>query len=432
MNILSVHNSYQQPGGEDEVFRLEAQLLENHGHSVIRHRAHNDELNGKSSFELLTKAIFNSRAYHEVSTLIRQSKPDLMHVHNTFPLLSPAVYYAADEARVPIVQTLHNYRFLCPAGNFFRANDICESCVRKSIPWPAVVHSCYRGSLAASTAAAAVLSVHRLLKTFRKITTYIALSDFACDRFLQAGIPADKLVIKPNFVDPDPGRGHGSGGYCLFVGRLTYEKGVTTLLDAWRQYSPPMDLHIAGDGELANEVKQSAELCGRIHWHGHLEKARLHELMKGAAALIVPSSWFEPFGVVLIEAFAMGIPVIASRIGALTSLVEHGRNGLHFTSGNAQQLAEQVLWLINHPDAAQLMRAQARLEYEKKYTGEQNYRMLMDIYQATLRRYSSDAFLTRSDGVRQPEPALELTQITGTFSSCKPVPLEQRSLQQPR
>jgi glycosyltransferase involved in cell wall biosynthesis len=390
MRILSVHNSYQQPGGEDEVFRQEAQLLERHGHEVIRCQAHNDEMKGKGALELLTKTIYNSDAYHRVDALIKNNRPDVMHVHNTFPLLSPAVYYAAADHHLPVVQTLHNYRLLCPAGVLFRNNSVCEECLGAPSPWRAVLHACYRGSRPASAAAAGMLTVHRLLKTYSKtISTYIALSDFARSKFVQAGLPGQKIVVKPNFVDPDPGCGDGSGGYCLFVGRLSGEKGIDVLLDAWTRFSPAMPLEIAGDGDLGPEVAKAAKQRPQIRWHGRLQKPKLYELMKNAAALIVPSTWYEPFGMVLIEAFAMGLPVIASNIGAMTSMVAHGCTGLHFTSGDPADLAAQVNWLHEHPAAARQMREQARLEFERRYAGERNYSMLMEIYRHTINSYDS-------------------------------------------
>jgi glycosyltransferase involved in cell wall biosynthesis len=414
MIILSVHNSYQQPGGEDEVFRQEAQLLEQHGHQVIRCQAHNDEVTGKSSLELLAKTIYNTDAYRRVLALIKETRPDVMHVHNTFPLLSPAVYYAAAKESVPVVQTLHNYRLLCAPGTLHRDNHVCEECIGTFSPWPAVLHGCYRGSRSASAAAAGMLTIHRLLKTYSKtVTTYIALSDFAVSKFVQAGIPKDKIVVKPNFVDPDPGRGDGPGGHCIFAGRLQPEKGILTLLNAWTQQSLPFDLEIAGDGDLAPEVAAAAERCPRIHWHGRLQKAQLHDRIKKAAAMLVPSTWYEPFGVVVAEAFAMGVPVIASKIGALASIVTHGRTGLHFTPGNADDLAAQLRWFHEHPKAALEMRDEARLEFERNYTGERNYELLFEIYQRSIQKNIARYGAGRSSA----DQDTDFVQIAGNSSS---------------
>lgn len=401
MNILSVHNSYQQPGGEDEVFRQEAKLLTLHGHTVVRCEAHNDEVKSKGPLELLAKTIYNSDAYQQVERLIKSSRPDIMHVHNTFPLLSPAVYYAAADNGVPVVQTLHNYRLLCPSAVLYRNNSVCERCMNTKFPWPAVVHGCYRGSRAASAVAAGMLTVHRLLHTYRNtITTYIALSDFASAKFIEAGIPGDRIVVKPNFIDPDPGRGDGAGNYCLFVGRLSDEKGIRTLLDAWTQFSPPLSLEIAGDGDLAPEVAKAAAQCPRIRWHGHLQKPELYRRMKNAAALVVPSTWYEPFGIVLIEAFAMGLPVIASKLGAMETMVNHRVTGLHFAPGDASELAAQVNWFHDHPHAAAAMRSQARNEFERRYTGERNYSLLMQIYSNTIDRFGAAQVQTQAAGAK--------------------------------
>jgi glycosyltransferase involved in cell wall biosynthesis len=416
MIILSVHNSYQQPGGEDEVFRQEARLLERHGHKVVYCQAHNDEVKDKSRLELLGKTIFSLDAYNRVRTLIDRTRPDVMHVHNTFPLLSPAVYYAAADSAVPVVQTLHNYRLLCPAGVLFRNGNLCELCLNTKSPWPAVQHKCYRDSRAASAAAASMLTVHRMLRTYKKsITTYIALSEFTRCKFIEAGIPQERLVIKPNFVDPDPGRGSGSGGYCLFVGRLSKEKGIHTLLDAWTRFSPQFPLEIAGDGDLAPDVEKAVGQNPRIRWHGRLQKPELYQLMKNAAALIVPSTWYEPFGIVLVEAFAMGLPVIASKLGAMATMVEHQRTGLHFTAGDPAALADQVNWFHGHSQAAVAMREQARLEFELRYTGEQNYSQLMEIYRTSIDRYGVTQVPSREAlqkpaglvqiGDRQPAPS---------------------------
>jgi glycosyltransferase involved in cell wall biosynthesis len=384
MVILSVHNFYQQPGGEDEVFRQEAQLLEEHGHQVVRYQAHNNHVAGKTSVELLATTIFNTHAYRQVRDLIKKNRVSLVHVHNTFPLLSPGVYYAALQERVPVVQTLHNYRLLCPAAVLFRSNKVCERCLETRSLWPAIRHGCYRGT-AASTATAAMLTIHRALETYKKrVNTYIALSEFERSKYIQGGFPPEKIVVKPNFISPDPGKGAGTGKYCMFVGRLTHEKGILTALEAWQRYCSAFDLEVAGNGDLAPQVASAAAQTSKIRWLGRMQKAELYQRMRNAAALIVPSTWYEPFGVVVAEAFAMGVPVIASKIGALTTLVDHGRTGLHFEPGNPADLAAQVEWLSHHPQEFQSMRDAARTEFETCYTGERNYDLLMDIYAKVL------------------------------------------------
>jgi glycosyltransferase involved in cell wall biosynthesis len=390
MIILAVHNSYQQPGGEDEVFRQETRLLERHGDQVIRCQAHNDEVNGKGRIELVAKTVFNSEAYRQIRLLIERTGPDVVHVHNTFPLLSPAVYYAARDKAVPVVQTLHNYRLLCPNGLLFRKGRICESCLGRLSLAPAIVHGCYRDSRPATAVASTMLLLHRGLNTYSELVTgYIALSEFVRSKYVAAGLPSNRVFLKPNFVDPDPGVGEEHDEFCLFIGRLSHEKGILTLLDAWTRFRPPFDLEIAGDGELAHNVAEAVDRCPRIRWHGRLQKAKMYERLRRAAAVIVPSAWYEPFGMVVIEAFAAGVPVIASKLGSLADLIRHGHNGLHFSAGAAADLAQQVAWLHEHPDAAQKMRRQARLDFENDYTGERNYALMMQIYATAIGDYGS-------------------------------------------
>ena len=381
MIVLSVHNSYQQAGGEDEVFRQEADLLEQHGHQVVRCQAHNNEVKGKGPIELLTKTIYNSEGYQRVRSIIRETRPAVMHVHNTFPLFSPAVYYAAKDEAVPVVQTLHNYRLLCPSGVLFRDGHVCESCLGKLSLAPGIAHACYRDSRPATAAAAAMLLLHRSLKTYKKLVgAYIALSEFARSKFIEAGLPTEKIFLKPNFVHPDPGVGDGTGGFCLFVGRLSREKGILPLLDAWTCSSPPLDLEIVGDGDLAPEVARAAQQQPRVRWHGRLQKSQVYERLKKASALILPSIWYESFPMTIVEAFAAGVPVIASNLGSMAGLIQHQRNGLHFSPGDSADLARQVAWFHENRDAARQMRKEARRDFEERYTGERNYVRMMEIY----------------------------------------------------
>ena len=385
MKILSVHNSYQLPGGEDQVFAQEADLLLAHGHQVAFYQASNHQVDGTNRLVLLGNTIWNHSAYDDMRQLMRRQQPDLVHVHNTFPVISPAVYDAAKHEGVPVVQTLHNYRLLCPAATLFRNGRVCEDCLGKKIPYPGVVHGCYRGSHLATAAAAAMMATQNFRHLWsHSVSAFIALSEFARGKFIEGGLPAAKIVVKPNYLQSDPGAGPGKGNYALFVGRLTPEKGVDTLLAAWRSLGSLLPLHIAGDGPMAAQVEQAARENDAITWLRWLPRADILQQMKHASVLILPSTWYEGFPMVLAEAYAVGLPVIASNLGSMASVVEHRRTGLHFAAGQVGDLVEKVCWFTAHPSDVRNMRSRARVEYETKYTAEANYRQLMHIYQSLL------------------------------------------------
>jgi glycosyltransferase involved in cell wall biosynthesis len=392
MNILLIHNFYQQPGGEDQVFRAEAALLEAHGHKVIRFQEHNEGVKQRSTFELATDTIWNRWTFKQLRTLIREGQVDLMHVHNTFPLISPACYYAAGAEAIPVVQTLHNYRVLCPSATLFRNGAVCEDCLGKRIPWPSVVHSCYRGSRSATAATAAMLAVHGMLGTWqRRVSAFIALTEFARSKFIEGGLPEEKIFVKPNFLQDDPGCGSGDGGFVLFVGRLTEEKGIETLLRAWSFSSELPPLEIIGDGPLAADVAAAVSENPNIRWRGWLERERVFERMKAASAIVLPSTWYEAFPMTVVEAFAMGLPMIASKLGSLASLIDHQRTGLHFTAGDPEDLVRQVRWIREHADRVLEVRLAGRREYLLKYTAERNYVELRAIYDPLLKNTKGPA-----------------------------------------
>src|SRR5918992_1621093 len=360
MKILAVHNRYQRPGGEDQVFVDETALLETRNHRVLRFEVHNDQVKHMNRLTLAKDTIWNTSAYRELGALIRRERPDVVHFHNTLPLVSPAGYYAARAEGVPVIQTLHNYRLLCPVALFFRDGRVCEDCMGKAVPWPGVFHGCYRGSRAASGVIATMLSVHRAFRTWTEmVDLYIALTEFARNKFIEGGLPAEKIVVKPNFVAPDPGRGQGGGGYALFVGRLAPEKGTGTMLAAWDRLGTRIPLKIVGEGPLKDQVVGAAARQANVEWLGHRPGA---------------------------EAFAAGTPVIAANIGAVAELVEHGRTGLKFRPGDPEDLVTQVEWALSHSAELRCMREEVRAEFEAKYTAERNYRTLMEIYEAALER----------------------------------------------
>jgi len=382
MQILSVHSRYQIRGGEDECHEAEQSLLRLMNHSVEIYEEHNDRVAAIGKVALAMRTIWSTESYKALSSLLKSQTYDVVHVHNFFPVISPSVYYAAKDSRVPVVQTLHNYRLLCPNALFFRSGQVCEDCLGKPVPYPGVINSCYREDLAASAVTATMLSLHSAMHTWTEmVDVYIALTEFARQKFIQGGLPADKIAVKPNFVHPDPGIGSGSGGYALFVGRLSVEKGLDTLLSAWEHLGDKIPLKIVGEGPLSDMVAAAAvRQPHAIEWLGRRPMPEVHELMGEAKMLIFPSKWYETFGRVAIEAFAKGTPVIAANIGAIAELVEHGRTGLHFQPGDAVDLATQVEWALTHPTDIAKMRLEARAEFEAKYTAIQNYHKLMEIY----------------------------------------------------
>jgi len=392
MKILLVHNAYQQPGGEDVVFQLERDMLRAAGHEVVEYRRFNDEIKNYSivrKIGLLGKTVWASDSHRDVTALLRQHKPAIVHVHNAFPLVSPSIFWACRSENVPVVQTLHNYRLLCPGGNFCRDGKPCEDCITGKF-WQGAVHACYRDSRAETAAVALMLTVHHAKKTWSEmVDCYIVLTGFSQSRYVDAGFPKYKVQVKPNFVDPDPGPRTGSGSYALFAGRLDPEKGIRTLLKAWLQMPHFRTLRILGDGHCRPETEAFAKVYPNVEFTGWLPHSRVFEQIKGARFVVFPSEWYENLPLVIIEAFACGVPVIASDLGAMREVVEHGRTGLLFRPGDVNDLARTMALAWDQPDYMNCLAEQARAEYELKYTASVNYRQLMKIYEEVIARRSS-------------------------------------------
>ena len=387
MKILIIHNSYQQPGGEDVVFEQERQLLKRTGHTVIAYHRSNWEVNAYSGlrrFELVQNTIWSKDTRKELLSLLLEEKPQLVHIHNTFVVVSPSIYSACHEAGIPVVQTLHNYRLLCPAGTFFRDGRVCEECMEHGLS-RSLVHGCYRGSRPTTAVMALTLAVHRHRQTWTQgVTCYIALSKFSKRKFVQGGLPPEKIFVKPNFVYPDPGPpAYEPGNYALFVGRLSPEKRLATVLSAWSRLRNCIPLIIIGGGsERPNLEKQAAQQGLKcVSFQGSQSREQTLAIMRQSRFLLFPSEWYENFPVTIAESFACGVPVICSRMGAMQEIVEDGRTGLHFTPADSTDLAAKVEWAWNHAEQTRSMGNEARREYETKYTAEKNYPVLMEIYQ---------------------------------------------------
>ena len=386
MKIVVAHNFYQQAGGEDVVFNAEVELLREFGHQVVLFQVHNDSVKQMNRLALLANTVWNFGLSKELRRLVRNERPDVVHFHNTFPLISPAAYYAARAEGAAVVQTLHNYRLLCPGALFYRDDKVCTQCHGSAVPWRGVMHGCYRGSKVSTAVTVATISGHRALGTWRNaVDCYVALTESARDKFLVGGLPPDKVIVKPNFVHPDPKPRNGGGGYAVFVGRLSPEKGVDTLLKAWRTVGAKLPLRIIGDGPMADQVKAEMEQNPSIAWLGRRPIDEIYDVMGDATLVVQPSNCFETFGRVAIEAFAVGTPVVAAGHGAMADVVgSAGRHGALFTPGNPDDLAKQVLRLLSMPAELATMRTTVRQEFESKYTGRQNYEALINVYKRAI------------------------------------------------
>ena len=378
MRVLVLHNRYRESGGEDAVVAAEGKMLAEHGHVYRLFQVDNDSIRGPVATLATALRVHYSRpSRRRVAAELEAFAPDVVHVHNFFPLLSPSVYDACRDAGVPVVQTLHNYRPICPSAYLLKDGRIWEVCVGGSA-YRAVPHRLYRGSLVGTLSVARMIEYHKRRRTWhRKVDRFIALTAFVRDKFVEAGFPAERIEIKPNFT-ADPGeRGPaGAGEYALFVGRLSPEKGLATLLDAWRDVDFP--LRVAGDGPLAARVRAAAPPGVQIL--GRLDAAEVGRQMDGARFVVVPSEWFETFGMVVIEAFARGRPVLASRIGGMAELIDEGVNGHAFEAGSRRGLVEAAARLAAHPDRCALMGRAARETYLRRFTPTINHRRLIEIY----------------------------------------------------
>jgi glycosyltransferase involved in cell wall biosynthesis len=380
--ILFIHNSYQQAGGEDNVVTAEAKLLAEHGHDVELWSVDNKDLptgiNGKIKTALATSYSQASRAI--ARDKLRGFKPDVVHVHNFFPQISPSIYDACLDEGIPVVQTLHNYRLICPGAMLMRQGNICEQCITGS-PYQAAWYGCYRGSNLGSLVVAHMVAQHRKQGTWQhKVNRFIALTEFAKSKFVVAGFPADKIAVKANFLhDPlqETSRiNSDTPSFALFVGRISEEKGINTLLQAWSILEDQAQLKVAGTGPLDGLLVDKNNVVAL----GRQSADEVSQLMQQAAFLVLPSEWYEGFPLVLVEAFAHGLPVLASRLGSMADIIKDGKTGLLFTPGDANDLANKAKWLLDNPQQVKKLGDNARCVFLEKYTAEQNYMELMAIY----------------------------------------------------
>ncbi len=387
MKVLLLHNRYQLPGGEDGVVQAEKSLLEAYGNQVSLLEVTNKDITStRDKVTAAASAIYSYWAKQQVSTEITHFRPDVVHVHNFFPLLSPSIYDACREHGIPVVQTLHNYRIACPKAIPFRDGKVCDKCIGKIVPLSSVVHGCYRNSRLQSSVVAAMNTWHRLQGTWREqVNAYIVFTQFQKDKMIQAGLPREKIYLKPNFVFSEKSLAHSDkrANYLLFVGRLSEEKGVSVLIDAYIQNNLSIPLKIVGDGPMRHILEQqvaNANLNNVIEFLGFQDKLTVLSLMRNAICLVFPSICYEGFPLTIAEAFACGLPVIAPKLGSMAEIIENEVTGLHFETSNLADLAAKIKWATTHQEIIITMSKNARLEYEGKYTPKTNYYQLIKIY----------------------------------------------------
>ena len=325
MKVLTVHNRYRLPGGEDIVAERETALLLAQGHEIVEYRRTNEEIDSLGTLAkagLPFRLTWAADAHDDLRQIIRREHPDIAHIHNTFMMISPSAYAACAAEGVPVVQSLHNSRLMCPSANLHRNGAICRDCVDKPFAWPGVLHGCWRGSRSATAMIATSTAVHRFAGTWhQKVDAYIVFSEFFRDEFILAGLPADKIHVKPHFVDPDPGVRFGLGeDYALFAGRLESVKGIMTLLEAWHAVEG-LRLKICGDGELTDQVGKAIEttLKGKVEHIGNQSREVLMHHMKGARFLVWPSEgwvWWSGIGVGL-SGLTLSVACLLDRVGGM-------------------------------------------------------------------------------------------------------------------
>lgn len=392
MRVLILHNLYQLAGGEDAVVKAEQELLEERGHPVKVLLADNKSINTlRGRATAAAGVVYSFSARRRVAEAIAEFAPDVVHVHNFFPLWSPSIYDACRAAAIPVVQTLHNYRLACPGALFFRDGRVCEECLGRSFPWPSVLHGCYRSSRMQSAATATMLGVHRVVGTWhQKVNAFIALTSFQRAKLEQAGLPGAKIHVKPNFV-PDPGvKGRlEASPYALYVGRISEEKGIAVVVDAYIRYSLNVPLKVVGEGPALDSLRArviEAGLERTIEFLGRRERSEIDLLMRGARFLVFPSVWYEGFPMTIAEAFASGLPVMASNIGGLPEIIENGVSGWSVSAGDAEAWGAAIATAWADPREAAYRGLAARHGYERFYSPDANLTQLIGIYESVIKR----------------------------------------------
>jgi len=391
MKILIVHNHYLQKGGEDSVAQSEFNLLKAYGHDVRLYERSNKEIENSSLFEKLRYLFemrWSRRSYNDIRKILKSFRPDVVHFHNIFVVLTPSVFSACKDEGIPIVVSLHNFRLICPNGLFLRNNRLCEECAKKKSFWSSIFYGCYRKSRLATAVLADSLQYHWKRNTWiDMIDAYIMATDFGRQKYINFGIPKDKIMLKPNISYPNLFEQQKEEGYALYVGRLSKEKGVEVLLKAWKQIQG-YQLKIMGDGPLSSDLKSYADKHNitNVEFLGFVTSEEYLKYMQGASFLIIPSVCYENFPCVVSEALACGIPILASDLGGMPEIIKDQKTGILFKPGNIDDLVEKINSVIHSKEYLCEMRLNVLKEYEKKYSPEENHKILMTVYDKVIKK----------------------------------------------
>lgn len=391
MKIMIIHNQHRigSASGDDVVVQNEIELLEKFGNTVAIYGKNNSDYEKKNLVGKLADGIqipWSFTNYKEIKRITRKQKPDIVHIHTFFPFVTPSVYIAATEMGKPIIQTLHDFRFFCPQAFFFKNGQICEICRSKGLH-NAILNKCFQNSFIKSSISVLTLRLIRDFNVIDKISAFITFTEFGKRKFSQLGIPSNKIFIKPHFL-PD---GYKQLSYnknekvkhFLFLGRLGDEKGIEFLIDAWQQIAD-IPLVIIGSGPLEASIRRQTENMTNVKYIGFIPHDDVFRELEKAYAVIMPSLWYETFGMTIMEAYSVGVPVIATNLGAMADLVISGKTGLLFERKNRKELIEKAKWLWENREERNRMGINARKEFEEKYTAEKNYKMLMNIYEKAI------------------------------------------------
>lgn len=393
LRVLIIHNYYQIPGGEDTVVENESSMLRENGHEITFYTRHNKEIDQRGilgSMGLIFETIFSVKTYMEVRKIIKRRNIDIVHVHNTLPLISPSVYYAAFSCNIPVVQTIHNFRFICPGGTLTKNNRICEDCIQEGLRC-ALKNKCYRKSFLHTLLITFMLIIHRTIGTYNRINGYIALTEFNKNKLLEVVKDKNKIFVKPNFakVQNNISIPRSPENYFVYIGRLDKLKGINLLVDAWKDIKNTQ-LYIIGDGPeriFIDKFIQENKITN-IKLCGHMERNLAFKIIAKSKAVILASQCYEGFPMTIVEAFSLGVPVICGDIGNLSFIIKDNENGLHFKYNNKNDLIAKIKILLEDEELNIRLSNGALSSFNDYYTDVSNHIKVEEIYNKIICDYN--------------------------------------------